>query len=398
MKVFRWKGIDHKGMRVEGEFLADSVIKVRQKLGQQHITPLRITRKFQFPLSKKRSINFEDITDFSREIATLLASGISLNAALTVISDSAANANMRTITKALQKHVESGQLFSQALQSQPKYFDPIFCNLIYVGEQSGRLDSILNEIANHREKIISLKHKIKKALFYPMIVLSIALVITVGLIILVIPQFEKLFQGLGAQLPVFTRLIMGLADRIRHDGWLFLIIMIVVYLLLKMAIKKSTRVNALIEKLGLSIPLVGSTISNAIFARCFSTLATSLRAGLPLLEAMDMTAKVTGNIFYKHAFMELSQCIKAGQAINDAMKKIPIFPSRVIQMTAIGEESGHLEKMFAKLSEHFEKQVDYTVHNLSQLLEPIVMMFLCVVIGSLVIAMYLPIFLLGSVI
>ena len=398
MKVFRWHGIDHKGLRAQGECAADSVAKVTQMLSQQHITPLHITRKMQLRMPGKNSLSFEDITDFSRETAALLASGISLGAALAMISDSAARVGMRTVTRSLQKQVESGQLLSQALQSQPEYFDPVFCNLVYVGEQAGRLDSILNEITVYREKIISLQRKIKKALFYPVIVLLIALVVTGGLILFVIPQFEKLFQGLGAQLPFFTRLIMRIADQLRNDWWVIATMVAGIYLLLKMSVKKSARIRAWVDRLVLGIPLVGNTISNAIFARCFSTLATALQAGLPLLEAVDMTAKIAGNSLYKSAFIELSQSIKAGQAINVSMKKISIFPPRVIQMTAIGEESGQLEKMLRKLSDHFEKQADYTVHNLSQLLEPVIMIFLCVVIGSLVIAMYLPIFLLGSVI
>ncbi len=398
MKTFRWQGVDHKGLRAEGEHTAENIAKVRQALIQQHITPLRITQKIKLNFYGTNPINFEDITDFTREIATLISSGISLAAALRVISDSAAKAGIRLMSKSLQKQVESGQLLSHALQLQTEYFDEIFCNLVQVGEHSGRLDNILSNITNYREKIISLRRKIKKALFYPMIVLLIALMVTAGLMVFVIPEFEKLFQGLGAQLPLFTRLVMHVADQFRKQGWIGALIILCVYLLLKVFIKKSTRLKNLFDHLYLRIPLVGVSLRNAIFARCFSTLATALQAGVPLLEAVDLAASVSGNYIYKQAFTQLSHYIKSGHTIHIAMSKIGLFPPRAIQMITIGEESGHLEGMLQKLSDYFEKQVDYLVHNLSQLLEPAIMVFLCILIGSLVIAMYLPIFRLGSVI
>jgi type IV pilus assembly protein PilC len=397
-KKFIWQGIDANGFKITGEIEADHIQAAKIKITSQKITLLKITRKFELGLwSSKNKIKDIDITEWSVEFYTLISSGVPLANALGIMADSARKSSMKNMTNAIKKQVESGCFLSESIRSHERYFGALFCNLIHAGEHAGMLDMVLKNLASYREKIAALKKKIKKALFYPCAVLVVALGVTCAMLIFVLPQFEQLFQGVGAELPLLTKIVIQTGDELRqHSGTIFMILT-AAFFLVKSGVKRFKSWRDFFDRFWIKLPLIGNVLLEAIFARCFRTLSTTLRAGLPLVDALQLTANVTGNSFYTEAFKHICQQVKNGQTLNLCFKNTKLFPQRVIQMIAIGEESGRLDDMLQKLSNYFEEQVDYKVDGLSQLLEPALMVFLCVIVGTLVIAMYLPIFRLGSV-
>ncbi len=397
-KKFIWQGIDTNGFKITGEISALHITAAKTQIAHQKITLLTITRKFELGLSAtKNKIKELDITEWSVEFYTLISSGIPLANSLRIMADSTRKNSMRDMTNTIRKQVESGCLLSEAIRSYERYFGALFCNLIHAGEHSGMLDLVLKNLASYREKIVALKKKIKKALFYPCAVLIVALGVTCAMLIFVLPQFEQFFQGVGADLPLLTKIVIRAGDELREQGGIIFMLLLTGFCLIKAGIKRFKSWQDFFDRFWIKLPLIGNVLLEAIFARCFRTLSTTLRAGLPLLDALQLTANVTGNSLYTHAFTNICQQVKNGQALNLCFKNTKLFPERAIQMIAIGEESGRLDEMLQKLSNYFEEQVDYKVEGLSQLLEPALMVFLSFIVGTLVIAMYLPIFRLGSV-
>ncbi len=399
LRQFSWSGIDVKGFKVSGKLLAVDWQDAKNILAKRHITVLHIGRCLDLlGWLQVGRIKPADITAFSIEIATLITSGIALTQALHILATNTTHPPMKLLIQRLNQHVEGGNFLSSALKIQAKYFDALFYNLVHAGECSGTLDVVLQHIALHREKMTLLQQKIRKALFYPGVVLVVALAVTGAMLVLVMPQFERLFQTMGAELPLFTRWVLNISAGLqRYIGWGLSGIGVMV-LSLRFMLRCFVKMQAWRDRVLFKIPLLGKVLLEAIFARCFRTLAMTLRSGLPLLESLRLTADIAGNSVYKHAFMRVSQSIQQGQSVQHSLQKTALFPARVIQMLSIGEESGRLDEMLEKLAQYYETQVDNKVQSLSQLLEPALMLFLCVVVGGLVIAMYLPIFRLGSII
>lgn len=397
-KKFIWYGIDARGFKIKNIIFAQNIEEAKAALSGQKITLLKISRQLELSFfSSKNKIKQTDITELSVEFSTLISAGISLTAALQIMIDSARKKDMEHLLGGIKKQVENGQSLSEALKTQSHYFDNFFCNLVYAGEYSGTLEVILKHIADYREKMRILKNKIKKALFYPCIVLVVALSVTSLMLIFVIPQFAHLFESAGAQLPMLTIIVMRCADMFQDHGGTLFFMLTAAFVLLKIGVRRFTSWKRFSDRFWLKSPLLGKLLLEGILARFFYALATTLQAGLPLLDALQLTQDVVGNSVYIDGINNICRQIKNGQTLHMALKNTQIFPTRAIQMVCIGEESGHLEQMLKKLAVYFSDQVDDKVQNLTQLLEPALMIFLSVLVGTLVIAMYLPIFRLGSV-
>ncbi len=394
---FDWHGVDNNGFRSHGEHRAMSASEVEAWLQTQHITPLHIVQKKNWQWLHQKKIKFTDITDFSRELLTLITAGIPLATALHIMQESSAIAPMRVLIYQLKKQVEEGHLLNEALAKHKKYFNAIFLHFIAAGEQMGRLEQVLRHIIDHREKMTTLKRTLKKALYYPTMVLVVAVAVTSGLLLFVIPQFEALFSGMGASLPSMTRAVIYIAQQLRSVGFIGFIAMLVSVVSLYFLFRKVQRLNVYWQNFLLRLPFIGPVLKEIIIARCFYTLAMILQAGLPLLDGLHIVAHIAHHIRYTTAFSTVSKQIQAGQTLHDALEHTKLFPGRILQMVAIGEEAGRLDAMLLKLSEYYAERVNTKVNTFSQLLEPSLMIFLSIIVGGLVIAMYLPIFRLGSV-
>jgi len=398
LKNFSWRGIDDKGFKTKGELSAKNRLEANAILSGQKVTVLKMTRQFKLSfLTSDNKITENDITDLTIEFSSLISSGIPLLNALQVLKKSTQKRAVKNLIQHISRQIENGGTLSDAMRSLPYYFDALFVSLIYAGEQSGTLDITLNDMAVYREKINALKRKIKKALFYPAVVLAAAFCITCAMLIFVIPQFERLFQSVGADLPLLTKWVIAMAD-FMHSNFAFLCISppLLIYTA-KLGLHYFKSWRYFIDRYALKLPLFGEILSAAIFARCFRTIATLLSAGLPLLETLHITANVANNHLYAEGFMSVYTQIKSGQPFSAALEATRLFPPRITQMVSIGEESGQLDTLLKKVSDYFENQANDKVHYLSQLLEPFLMVVLCVLVGILVIAMYLPIFKLGSI-
>jgi len=399
VQIFTWVGINKTGQHIKGELEATNITLAKADLRHRGIIVKTIHKKLGsfFEKSQKR-ITQGDIAIFSRQLATMIAAGIPLVQAFDITARGQNNLRLQKLLLAIKTDIESGTTFAQALKKHPKYFNALFCNLIEAGEQSGSLDIMLDKVATYKEKTESIKGKIKKALFYPAAVLVVAFLVTAGLLIFVIPQFESLFQGFGADLPALTRLVIQLSEIFQAYWWLmFGGIGISIWLVLYFR-NNSSKFAYAIDQISLKIPVIGNVLKNAAIARFSRTLAITFAAGLPLVDALRSVAGATGNILYANATDSIRENVSSGQQMHVAMKSTRLFPNMVIQMISIGEESGSLEEMLSKTADFYEEDVDNAVDALSSLLEPLIMVVLGGLIGSLVIAMYLPIFKLGSVV
>ncbi len=397
--LFLWEGLDRYGKRTKGEMVGTSDAFVKAALRRQGVNPLKV-RKKTTPLfgGHKKKITSKDITTFSRQLATLISAGVPLVQALEIIGRGLENKNMQNLILTLKADIEAGGALAEALSKHPAHFDRLYINLVKAGEASGILEAVLHKIATYLEKTEALKSKIKSALFYPAAVIVVAFVITAILMIFVIPQFEKLFSDFGADLPAFTKLVMSISKYFQEYWWAIfgaLIGTVVGILQLK---KRSTKVAHFFDRLSLKLPVVGKILEQSAIARFARTLSTMFAAGTPLVEAMTSVAGACGNIVFYEATMKMRDEITTGTQLQAAMRDTRIFPNMVIQMVAIGEESGALDSMLAKVADWYEQQVDDAVEALTSLLEPLIIAVLGVVIGGLVIAMYLPIFKMGQAI
>lgn len=396
LKTYLWQGIDAKGTRVKGEVHASNLTALKTELRRQTITPFHIKEKSLLLTLFSEKIKTSHIVDFSRQLATLINAGVALVPALQIIGNS--NLRLQTLVTTIKTKIESGSSLSEALNQYPQYFDELYRNLIYAGEQSGTLGIMLNQIANYQDKQTKLNNKIKKALLYPSAVLLTALLVTALMLIFVVPQFQMMFQNFGAELPLYTQMVIKISQIFKlYSGWI-LSILIIAILLIKWVKTHSPHYAYKIDFLVIKLPLIGPIITKAILARFSRTLATIFNAGVAIAEALKIIAGSCGNLVYTQAILQIREQIIAGLAMHTAISNTTVFPARVTQMVAIAEESGELAVMLNHIADFYEQEVDNAADNLSKLLEPALMIILGLVIGGLITAMYLPIFKLGNVI
>ena len=400
LDVYTWMGTDKKGHRIKGESTSSSAAAVKADLRRQGITPITVKKKPKSLFSGKRKAKITpgDIAVFARQLATMMTAGVPLVQAFDIIGQGNENPSMADLILAIKADVEGGTTLAEALAKRPLHFDDLFVNLVRAGEQAGVLESLLNKIATYKEKTEALKGKIKKALFYPVSVLVVAFIVTAILLIFVIPQFEELFKGFGADLPAFTQFVVNLSRAFTEWWWaIFGGIGLVITVLLDLN-KRSPAFRRGRDRILLKMPIIGLILNKAAVARFARTMSTMFAAGVPLVEAMESVAGATGNVVYSDAVMEMRENVATGQQLQLAMKQTNLFPSMVIQMVAIGEESGSLDNMLGKVADFYEEEVDNLVDSMSSLMEPLIMAVLGVLIGGLIVAMYLPIFKLGAVV
>jgi type IV pilus assembly protein PilC len=394
---FTWEAKDIRGTRIRGKTMAANEAAVRATLRRQGLVPTRIRRKSTL-FQKKQKITTEEIAIFSRQLATMMSAGIPLVQAFDIVGSGHENQSMQKLIMSIKTEIEGGATLAESLAKHPVYFDDLFVNLVNAGEQSGALETLLDKIATYKEKTEAIKKKIKKALTYPTAVVAVAIIVTAILLIYVIPTFESLFQSFGADLPSFTRMVVDLSVFVRTKGWLIVIVGVGGVAALIYFKKRSRKFAHFLDRTLLKLPLIGEILRKAAIARYARTLSTMFAAGVPLVEALESVAGATGNIVFQEAVLDIREEVSTGQRLQRAMEATELFPNMVVQMVAVGEESGSLDDMCAKVADFYEAEVDAAVDNLSSLLEPAIMAILGVLVGGLVVAMYLPIFKLGAVI
>jgi type IV pilus assembly protein PilC len=395
--AFTWEGMDKKGNRVKGRSLAPDEAALRADLRRQGIAPSRVKKQATaFKAGGKPKP--EDIAVFSRQLATMLAAGIPLVQGLEIVGNGHDKPSMQKLILDIKADIEGGTSLHEALGKHPLYFDDLYVNLVEAGEQAGALETLLDKIATYKEKTEALKKKVKKALFYPAAVLVVAVIVTLILLIFVIPQFESLFKGFGADLPAFTQFVIDLSRFVQDKGIILALIAGGAAYAFFYFKKRSRKMREFLDRMILKVPVIGPILNKAAIARYARTLSTMFAAGVPLVEALESVAGATGNIVYEDAVMKMKDEVATGQRLQRAMENTGLFPNMVNQMIAVGEESGSLDTMSGKVADFYELEVDTAVDAMSSLLEPLIMAILGVLVGGLVIAMYLPIFKLGAVI
>lgn len=394
--TYVWEGTDKKGKRIKGEMKASGDAFVKATLRRQGINVIKVSKQSGFKSGGK--VTDKDVTLFTRQLATMMKSGVPLLQAFDIVGKGHSNPAVAKLLGDIKADVETGSSLSQAFRKYPLYFDALYCNLVGAGEQAGILDSLLDRLASYKEKILGIKSKIKSALFYPVSIIVVAFVITAVIMIFVIPAFKELFSSFGADLPTPTLVVMAMSDFFVSYWWaIFGTIGGAVWFFFY-TWKRSEKMQAVMDRLLLKLPVFGNLIKIATIARFARTLSTMFAAGVPLVEALDSVAGASGNRVYYDATKKIQSEISTGTSLTVAMQNAEVFPNMVLQMTAIGEESGALDSMLSKVADFYEAEVDDAVDALSSLMEPMIMVVLGVLIGGLVIAMYLPIFKMGQVV
>ncbi len=401
--AFTWEGVNRRGQNIKGEMSGQNAAVVKAQLRKQGVTPTKV-RKASQPLfgigggPKKKKIKSADITFFTRQMATMIKAGVPLVQSFDIVADGVDNLTMKELIFDIRDSVSAGNDFASALKQHPDYFDELTCNLVESGEQAGALESMLDRVANYKEKTEALKAKIKKAMMYPAITLIVAFAVTVILLVKVVPTFAEMFTSFGADLPAPTRMVVSISE-VAQAYWLpALAILVVTGIVFVQGMKRSQKFKDTVETNLLRIPVLGDLLRKAAVARYARVLSTTFAAGVPLVEALDSVAGAVGNVVYREAVLKIRDEVASGQQMHFAMRSTGVFPNMVVQMTSIGEESGSLDGMLDKAASYFEAEVDDAVDNMTALIEPMMMVFLGVVIGGLIVAMYLPIFKMGEVI
>jgi type IV pilus assembly protein PilC len=394
--TYIWEGTDRKGSRIKGRSVAPSEALVKAQLRKQGINPIKVSKKLNFSLSGKGKIESADIAIFSRQMAVMMTAGVPLVQALEIVGRGHEKPAMGEMIMGIKNHIEGGSSFAESLGKYPLYFDDLFVNLVEAGEKSGALETLLDKIATYKEKTEAIKKKVKKALTYPTAVVVVAFVVTGILLYFVVPQFQELFQGFGADLPAFTQFVVDLSEFMQAHAFKILVGIGIGITAFIQAHKRSRKLRELMDRLMLKLPIIGDILYKSAVARFARTLSTMFAAGVPLVEALDSVAKASGNIVFEKAIMKIKDGVSTGQQLQLCMDQSGIFPSMAVQMIAIGEESGSLDAMAAKVADFYEAEVDALVDALSSLLEPMIMAILGVMVGGLVVAMYLPIFKMGQ--
>jgi type IV pilus assembly protein PilC len=393
---FAWEGRDKRGARIKGKSLAPDEQTLRAELRRQGVAPSKIRKQRQ--AGKGGKPNAGDIAVFSRQLATMLTAGIPLVQAFEIVGAGHEKPSMQKLILDVKADVEGGTSLHEALGKHPLYFDDLYVNLVEAGEQAGALESLLDKIATYKEKTEALKKKVKKALFYPAAVLVVAVIVTIILLVFVIPQFDALYKGFGAQLPAFTQFVIQVSHVVQNQGIYIATVLGGAFWVFFYFKKRSRAMREFLDRLSLKLPIIGPILNKAAIARYARTLSTMFAAGVPLVEALESVAGATGNIVYENAVNKMRDEVSTGQRLQRAMENTNLFPNMVNQMIAVGEESGSLDEMSGKVATFYEAEVDNAVDAMSSLLEPLIMLVLGVLVGGLVIAMYLPIFKLASVV
>ena len=394
---FTWEGTDRAGKKVKGKIVAINEAAVRADLRRQGVVATRV-RKQSALFKAKGKVKPADIAIFSRQLATMMTAGIPLVQSFDIIGAGHENPAMQKLILAIKADVEGGTSLANALAKHPLHFDDLYVNLVTAGEQAGALETLLDKIATYKEKTEAIKAKVKKALFYPAAVIVVAIIVTAILMIFVIPQFESLFQGFGADLPAFTRMVIDISLFIRTKGWLIVIALVAASSAFFYFKKRSRAFRHFLDRAILRIPIIGPILNKSAIARYARTLSTTFAAGVPLVEALESVSGACGNIVYETAVLRMRDEVATGTRLQRAMENTDLFPNMVNQMIAVGEESGALDDMSGKVADFYEEEVDNAVDSMSSLLEPLIMAILGILVGGMVVAMYLPIFKLGSVV
>ena len=399
LAVFVWEGTDKRGIKMKGEQQAKNANMLRAELRRMGITP-KVVKPKPKPLfgAAGRRVSPLDIAIFSRQLATMMKAGVPIVTSMEIIANGSKNPRMSALVNSVRAEIESGSSLYEALSKHPVEFDGLYRNLVKAGESAGVLETVLDTVATYKENIEALKGKIKKAMFYPAMVIAVALIVSGILLVFVVPQFEQVFQSFGADLPAFTQLVVGLSRFMVGWWWAIVLGLVGVGVAFIMAKKRSLAFQRFLDRLILKLPVVGQIMHNSAIARFARTLAVTFKAGVPLVEALETVAGATGNTVYEQAVLRIREDVSVGYSVNMAMKQVNLFPHMVVQMTAIGEEAGALDTMLFKVAEFYEQEVNNAVDALASLLEPLIMIILGVLVGGMVIAMYLPIFKLGAVV
>ncbi|WP_440878217.1 type II secretion system F family protein [Vibrio natriegens] len=398
LKNFRWKGINSSGKKTSGQTLAMSEVEVRERLSAQHIKIKKLKKSsISFLTKMSHRVKGKDITVFTRQISTMLVTGVPLVQALKLVSNNHKKAEMKSILMSVTRAVEAGTPMSKAMRTASTHFDALYTDLIATGELSGNLAEVFERLATYREKSEELRAKVIKALIYPAMVMLVALGVSYLMLTQVIPEFDKMFSGFGAELPWFTRQVLDLSAWMQNWGSFIALGALSLVISARILVKRSDSFRLMMDRAILRIPVLGAVLSKAAIAKFSRTLATSFSAGIPILTSLKTTSKTSGNLHYQLAVEEVYRDTAAGMPMYVAMRNCDVFPELVLQMVMIGEESGRLDEMLNKVATIYEFEVDNTVDNLSKILEPLIIVFLGVVVGGLVTAMYLPIFNLMSV-
>ncbi|EEB80137.1 Bacterial type II secretion system protein F domain [marine gamma proteobacterium HTCC2148] len=398
--VFTWSGTDKNGRSSKGEISAVSSAMAKAQLRRQGIKPKSVKKKPKplFGSGQGKAIKAADIAIFTRQLATMMKAGVPLVQSFEIVADGVEKPRMKTLIVEIMNDVASGTGLAPSLAKHPRHFDELFCSLIASGEESGTLEVMLDRVATYKEKTEALKAKIKKAMTYPIAVMAVAVVVTLILLIKVIPVFASTFQNFGSDLPAFTLFVMHLSEWVQEWWFIMLIAMTAIGFALREAKFRSVKFSEFLDKMWLKTPIVGGIVHDAVIARFSRTLATTFAAGVPLVDALESTAGAAGNSVYQKGIRQIKDDVTTGTTLYNSIKATGLFPNMLMQMVSIGEESGALDEMLSKVADHYEQAVDDAVDNLSSLLEPLIMSILGVLVGGLLIAMYLPIFMLGSVI
>lgn len=397
IQTYVWEGRNKRGLRVSGEMGGVSQAVIQAELKRQNIEPLKVKKKKKPLFANEKKVSNMDVVVFTRHLATMICAGLPLVQALDIIGRGHEKIKMQKIILQVKNDVSEGKSLSEALHKHPTTFDPLFCNLVRTAEMSGTLDVMLKRIANYLEKSESLRKKIKKAMTYPIAILSVSFIISAILLIFVVPQFEKLFSSYGAELPAFTRFVLNLSQLFTSYWYIIFGAIALGIYTFRSSRKRSQKFREFVDRTMLKITVFGPLLEKAIIARTTRTLATTLAAGVPLVSALGSVVNVAGNTVYRNAYKQIRDDVETGQNMHISMTTTHLFPSMVTQMVAVGEESGSLEDMLDKIATFYEEDVDNMVSSLSSLLEPLIMLILGVIIGGFVLSMYLPIFKLGSV-
>ena len=392
-QTFLWEGVDRNNKSLRGEVRAVSETVATTNLRRQGIRVTKIKRQ---SFRGGRSIGDKEITFFTRQLATMLKAGVPLLQSFDIIARGHSNARFSRLMMDLKNKVETGSSLSQAFREHPKHFDALYCNLVQAGETAGMLDAILDRLATYKEKILAIKSKIKSALFYPISVIVVAIIVTWVIMIFVIPAFKSVFTSFGANLPWLTQVVIDISDFFVAWWWAMFIGIVATFVAIRLAIKRSESVRFMVHRLSLKIPIIGGILEKATIARWTRTLQTMFAAGVPLVEALDSVGGASGNYVYGQATKVIQQEVSTGTSLTVSMQNSNVFPSMVIQMVSIGEETGALDAMLSKVADFYEAEVDDAVEALSSLMEPMIMVVLGTLIGGMVIAMYLPIFKMGQ--
>lgn len=396
LDTFTWEGKDRKGNKTSGETTGASQALVKAQLRKQGITPNKIKKKSKPLFGGSKKITPFDIATFTRQMATMMKAGVPLVQSFDIVADGLENKGLQELIIALRDDVSSGNSFASALRRHPKHFDDLYCNLVESGESAGALEGMLERVATYLEKTENLKRKVRKAMTYPISVIIVAVIVTAILLVKVVPQFESLFQGFGADLPVFTQFVISISEWLQK-WWIAVLVGIVLFFTgFRAAKRKSQKFSDIVDRYVLKLPVVGMILDRSAVAKFARVLSTTFASGVPLVDALDSVSRATGNAVYRDAIIYIKAEVSSGTQLQTAMRQTGVFPVLAVQLTSIGEESGNLDEMLAKVADHYEAEVDDMVDNLTSLMEPMIMAVLGILVGGLIIAMYLPIFQMGS--